>query len=767
MTPAPRPFGPAPAQEYATLETTQTAGDLASPPAITAQTGSAEVAPPNESLAVSGSEDAATERDIERPAGPARIFAPSPPSFAGMTDSLPDTPRRTYDFPMAAPLAHAAPLKSSIPPAELSRPDSVYVAFPNAGAVSTGSLAGKEAERMHPAEHLSDPEPDGSDWQRVDRTPQAPITDYSVFRYVRPAQKPVAPTQPGGPDNAGTLAITRPSIPERIHPESLEGRAPDPRASLELDRASPTASMGASLIAEPAHPAAPEGARHGVDAPYATGLALSEGAGDRGGLVSTGTSPDFLVLAGMLGMGLAHVDSVGAVWPLNEAGVTLLEALGGADGGPAPTAIIEALSFARAGDKPFLRDTPAPSPEARHISVAAVTSSHGGGLVALRDHTEETLLQERLLQSEKMASVGQLVSGVAHELNNPLTGVMGFAQLLLARELDLTVRGQIQTIYGEAERAAKIVQNLLSFARRRKPTKEMCDINALLQRVLELRSYDFNIRNISLDMTMDSRLPAVWADPDQIQQVFFNVIKNAEQAMIDAHRGGKLTVTTSGTAGGVRISIADSGPGIPADVQRRIFDPFFTTKEAGEGTGLGLTICYGIMEEHNGRIWTENLPAGGAGFNIELPIGKPDEPDFYDRGVDDQSLLPAPSVSSRSVLVVDDEESIRLLLHDILRLDDHAVRIARSGLEAFDLVRAEHFDVIITDMKMPGMDGATFYREVRLRDPFLARRIIFITGDTVSPDTRAFLQRVSNPVLSKPFKIGPLRDAIETVLHQQ
>ena len=163
---------------------------------------------------------------------------------------------------------------------------------------------------------------------------------------------------------------------------------------------------------------------------------------------------------------------------------------------------------------------------------------------------------------------------------------------------------------------------------------------------------------------------------------------------------------TRGTGDGVRVSDRRQRSRHPADVQRRIFDPFFTTKEAGEGTGLGLTICYGIIDEHNGRIWTENLPAGGVSFNIELPIGKPDEPDFYDRGVDDNSLLPAPSVSSSKVLVVDDEESIRLLLHDILRLDDHAVRIAKSGLEAFDLVRSEHFDVIITDMKMPGMDGA-------------------------------------------------------------
>jgi two-component system NtrC family sensor kinase len=294
----------------------------------------------------------------------------------------------------------------------------------------------------------------------------------------------------------------------------------------------------------------------------------------------------------------------------------------------------------------------------------------------------------------------------------------------------------------------------------------MSDINALLQRVLELRSYDFSIRRISLDMTLNTRMPQVWADPDQVQQVFFNVIKNAEQAMLDAHGGGRLTVATEGTANGVRVAIADDGPPIPPDVQRRIFDPFFTTKEAGEGTGLGLTICYGIIEEHGGRIWTENPAGGGAAFYIELPVGVPSEAAPVDRRPDN-AVATRPLLESRRVLVVDDEESIRLLLHDILRLDDHAVEIARSGLEAFELVRSQHFDVVITDMKMPGMDGASFYREVRLRDPILARRIIFITGDTISPDTRAFLQRVPNPVLSKPFKIGPLRDAIESVLRQE
>jgi two-component system, NtrC family, sensor kinase len=467
-----------------------------------------------------------------------------------------------------------------------------------------------------------------------------------------------------------------------------------------------------------------------------------------------------LRLCSLLGAGIVRVEREGLAWPLNEAGAGLLEALGGGYGLPAPELLRQLLDTAQK-DGPQQTETVTHTPEARHIAVAA-SQLDGYGLTMLRDKTDERLLHERLLQSEKMASVGQLVSGVAHELNNPLTGVMGFAQLLLGRDLDESARVQVQTIYAEAERASKIVQNLLTFARRRRPSKEMADINALVQRVLELCSYDFGVRNISLDLTLDTRMDAVWADPDQVQQVLFNVIKNAEQSMIDSHGGGTLAVVTRGSEHGVRISIADDGSGIPPEIQRRIFDPVFTTKNAGEGTGLGLTICYGIIEDHSGRIWTENRPEAGALFQIELPFGAPD---FLQKaeGGSGQRTLPA-STSARRVLVVDDEVSIRLLLHDILHLDQHSVALASNGVEAAGLVENEEFDVIITDLKMPGMDGASFYRQVRERDPAQAGRIIFITGDTVSADTRAFLQRVSNPVLAKPFKIGPLRDAIESVL---
>ena len=512
----------------------------------------------------------------------------------------------------------------------------------------------------------------------------------------------------------------------------------------------------------------------------------------RGKNASVSPTPEsaLLDLADAAAAGLVRVDLEGRATALNPTGALLLEAIGGRDGDVAPESVTEALVAAALDGFPATRDAAALTPESRHISVVALVQGDEQ-LVALRDHTEERLLQERLLQSEKMASVGQLVSGVAHELNNPLTAVTGFAQVLLARpDLDAGARSHIQKIYEEGERAAKIVLNLLSFARRRRPAKELVDINVLVERVLELRSYDFGMRNISLDMELDRHMPAVMLDPDQIQQVLFNLVKNAEQAMTEANGGGRLTVRSLPGPDGrnVRVAIGDDGPGIPAEVQRRIFDPFFTTKEAGEGTGLGLTISYSIIDEHNGRILVENGAEGGAVFTIELPVGaqveatrlsedrsptgeqpsgtrvRTDEAKSEANGLVHIGVEAVGAPRARRILVVDDEESIRLLLNDVLKLDGFEPEVACTGIEAMEKISAGSYDVIISDIKMPGMDGATLYRELASSRPDLAARLIFITGDTVSPDTRAFLGTSPAPVLTKPFRVALLREAIQDIL---
>jgi two-component system NtrC family sensor kinase len=312
----------------------------------------------------------------------------------------------------------------------------------------------------------------------------------------------------------------------------------------------------------------------------------------------------------------------------------------------------------------------------------------------------------------------------------------------------------VETIYSEAERASKIVSNLLTFARRREARKEPANLNTLIERVLELRNYDLRVRNIDVVQDLDPDLPETMVDTNQILQVLLNVIINAEQAMrttLESGKEGTLRVATrTDGAGMVTASFTDNGAGMDDATVRRIFDPFFTTKDAGDGTGLGLTISYGIIEEHGGRIWAESKPGRGTTFHIELPIvtGVAAAP----RAKDAIAMTPS-ATERRRILVVDDEEAIQKLLTGVLEMDGHDVAIANNGREALDRVGAEAFDLIITDIKMPVMGGPDMFRRLQEQGNPLARRVIFITGDTVAPDTRKFLQGVQNTVLSKPFRL--------------
>jgi two-component system NtrC family sensor kinase len=461
--------------------------------------------------------------------------------------------------------------------------------------------------------------------------------------------------------------------------------------------------------------------------------------------------------------GVALLDSRNQVLCINRTGHGLLRVLTGTDARVIPDRIASLAERALATGGPVTGDVLTPDGEVRHIDVSAarVLDITGAPAIALslHDSTDEVLMRERLFQSEKMASVGQLVSGVAHELNNPLTGIMGFAQLLLARGLDEDARHDAATIYGEAERASKIVQNLLSFARRRRPEKIDVDINALITRVLELREYELRVNDIDVRRDLDPHLPACHADPHQMQQVLLNVLTNAEQAIRTAAGRGSISIATAVTGGHVRITVTDSGPGIATEHLRRVFDPFFTTKEVGEGTGLGLTISYGIIEEHGGRISAENRPGGGAMLTIELPIAErtPAPPLVVEDGA-------AEAAARRAILVADDEPAIQELLTGVLTLDGHQVSTCRTGAEALGRVSHHRFDAIITDIRMPEMDGITFYRRVQERDPDLARRIIFTSGDTVSADTRAFIESTGVPFLPKPFKLRDVRQMVSNVV---
>jgi len=238
-----------------------------------------------------------------------------------------------------------------------------------------------------------------------------------------------------------------------------------------------------------------------------------------------------------------------------------------------------------------------------------------------RMEEERKSIEQKAQLSNRLASIGELASGVAHEINNPLTGVIGYTQFLLDRkDIPDNVKDDLNIINEGAHRVASIVKRLLAFSRQTKPARTTVDINSLINDVLQMRAYHLQANNITVDTALDSSLPITIADAAQLQQVFLNLIVNAETEMKLAHNKGKLLISTQKSDNTIQVSFKDDGPGIPKDNLEKIFDPFFTTREVGGGAGLGLSICYGIVKEHNGRIWAESKPRQGATFNVEVPV---------------------------------------------------------------------------------------------------------------------------------------------------
>jgi len=377
----------------------------------------------------------------------------------------------------------------------------------------------------------------------------------------------------------------------------------------------------------------------------------------------------------------------------------------------------------------------------------------GSAVLVFEDQTDRRRLQEQLIQSEKMSAIGQLIAGVAHDLNNPLASVVGFSDFLAESGVPPSLEEPLQVIRQEAERAATIVKNLLSFARSQEGERARQPIKQLLDSTLVLLRNQLMADKVEATLDVEAGLPEVEVNANQIKQVFLNLINNACQAITSDAPSGRIWITVKRVHDVIAVSVTDSGPGIPDDVAARVFEPFFTTKPEGEGTGLGLSICQGILKEHGGRITLESRPGSGATFTVELPVGVPavrPEP------------APAPRGESKPlhILVVDDEPHILHYMRATLESWGHTVEVASDGAYALERALAGPFDVIICDLRMPHLSGRDMYMKLVRQDPRVAERIIFATGDTVRGDTLQFLDGLGRPYLHKPFTLAELRAAL-------
>ncbi|MFI5206396.1 MAG: ATP-binding protein [Gemmatimonadales bacterium] len=382
----------------------------------------------------------------------------------------------------------------------------------------------------------------------------------------------------------------------------------------------------------------------------------------------------------------------------------------------------------------------------------------GVSVLLIEDVTETRRLQEQLVQSEKLSAIGQLIAGVAHELNNPLASVLGFADFLgESGQMPAELAEPVRVIQQEAQRAAGIVRNLLTFARRQEQDHRHVDVGSILQRTVQLLGNQLVGLKVEPRLEIEADLPAVACSPNQLQQVFLNLINNAAQAIASTGSGGIVTISARAWLDGVAVEVKDDGPGIPDDLQQRVFEPFFTTKPAGQGTGLGLSICQGIIKEHGGRITLKSKRGEGATFTVELPAARPERP----------AAAVAPSASRAGpgrILVVDDEPHILHYMRATLEAWGHTVETAADGVDALAISLGGTHDVIITDVRMPKLGGREFYERLSAERPDVAARVVFSTGDTVRDDTMAFLERSGRPFLHKPFKLAELRSMLSAAL---
>ena len=417
---------------------------------------------------------------------------------------------------------------------------------------------------------------------------------------------------------------------------------------------------------------------------------------------------------------------------------------------------------------------PASNPSDPEVNFSVTVTPHSDTalktrfLLLIDDITEGADREDRMIANSRLVSVGEMAAGVAHELNNPLTAVLGFSQLAMRQATDDMLKRDLESIADEAERAGRIIDNLLTFARTSDANNisQVLNVTESLQKILDLRDYECRVNNVEVVTYFDNETPLTLADSHRMEQVFMNLIGNSIHAIAEKTGHGTITVGVVHDLSRIRVSITDDGPGISKANQRKIFEPFFTTKPVGKGTGLGLSICKGIIEDHGGAIRVESELGRGTTLIVEIPIiDVPDEK---------KTLLPTKPAQPNSytklkVLAVDDERSVTMLLNRALTAQGHDVDVANDGAEALRMIFLNEYDAILLDVRMPGLGGSEVFRSVEVLRPDLAGRVLFITGDTVSPDTRSFLEQTRVEVLHKPFSLEELRQCMDrfAVLKEQ
>lgn len=386
--------------------------------------------------------------------------------------------------------------------------------------------------------------------------------------------------------------------------------------------------------------------------------------------------------------------------------------------------------------------------------------------------TERAQLEQQLRQAEKLSAIGRMVSGVAHELNNPLSVIKGYLELVLAHHhLPDQTRSDLEKAAHESNRAAKLVMNFLSLAREQPFMRKSVNVNELIQRIVDLRRFDLAVAKTRITLELSTNLPPISADPDQVHQLVVNLMNNALQAMVDLHQPGLLKIVTRAQNHQVQLLVEDNGPGVPPHLVDKIFEPFFTTKEVGTGTGLGLSIAHTIMSEHKGRIFYQTASIGGAGFVLEFPAanipgtnGKQaagHATTFLTKPVAPKEPEPA---HSGTILVLDDEKSIAEMLAEMLGILGYTPTVCCAPARALELIEGKNFDLVISDFRMPGMNGRQFYEEASRLKPGLSPRIVFLTGDVVNEETQEFLKSIGNPHIAKPFNLDSVKKIVERAI---